>query len=101
MALDGRGLMKRSLEYEVSDTGGLVVEFDDDPSAKYEVAIRPDDADVGDGVVITLNRRACLSLARLFAQLAEHQGHVHIGYTEDVAGGPGVRIVVDETGRCS
>ena len=93
--------MKRSLEYEVSDTGGLLVDFDNDPSAKYEVALRPHDAELGDGVVITLNRKACLSLARLFAQLADHQGHVHIGYTEEESGGPGVRIVVDEAGRCS
>jgi hypothetical protein len=37
---------------------------------------------------------ACLAFARLFAQLAEYHGHVHLGYDQDEPQGPGFRIEV-------
>jgi hypothetical protein len=87
--------MKRHLEYEVLEEG-LLVDFENDSSARYQVVLQPQEAQTGDGVIITLNRNGCLALARLFAQLSDKGGHVHIGYTDDEPQGPGVRIVVDD-----
>lgn len=73
----------------------------DDPKARYEFELRPDETEMEDGVVLTANRSACLALAKIFGQLAFcdlPQGHsVRIGWDETDA--VGVRFVLDETGR--
>jgi hypothetical protein len=90
----------RQLTYELPDDGrSLIVDFDDCDDARYEVALRPDEHDTGDGIVLSANRQACLAFARLFAQLAERGGHVHLGYSDEEPPGPGLRIVVNDTGR--
>lgn len=93
--------MKRILEFELGPPGSILVDMDNDPDARFEVSIHTEDADDGDGIVLVANRPACLAFARLFAQLAEQGGHVHLGYSDEEPQGPGVRIVVDDTGRQS
>jgi hypothetical protein len=86
--------MERTLKYERPDDGGLFIDFDNVPNARYELTLHPENADAGDGIVLTATPEACLAFARLFAQLAEYEGHVHLGYTHEEPQGPGIRIVV-------
>jgi len=85
--------MKKTIEFEILDDG-IVIDFDNDPSAKYTITVHPEDHADGDGIVLLLNRAACVAFARLFAQLAERDSHVHLGYDQSEPQGPGFRIEV-------
>jgi hypothetical protein len=73
----------------------MEVPFDNNSGEKYSLDISVDDIDTGDGVVLTLNKKACESFAQLFGQLAasEDGAHIHIGYDESEPQGPGFRLV--------
>ncbi len=91
--------VQKQLTYELADDArSIIVDFDDNPDARYAVDIRPD---ADDEVVITANPEACRAFARLFAQLAERGGHVHLGLSHVVPQGPGLRITVSESGSRS
>ncbi len=81
----------------------LVIPFDNpDSCARYEIDVHVEDIDSGDGVVLAVNREACLALAQLFQQLGNQEEdniHVHLGYTEEVPQGPGWRVVLTNSGR--
>ncbi len=81
----------------------LVIPFDNpDTGARYEIDVRVNDLDSGDGVVLAVNREACLAFSQLLQQLAnqeEDAAHLHLGYTEEVPQGPGWRIVLTGNGR--
>ena len=72
---------------------------------RYEFEIFPEDAEaLRDGVVLALDRAACLSFAEVFRTLAEggypDGYHVHRGWTEECnPGGVGVRIQLSDDGR--
>ena len=89
--------MKHSLEYDVLENGALRVGFDNPTGGSYRIDLLPDQAESGDGVVLYLDPAACLSFAKLFAQLAKQGGHVHVGYDETEPQGPGMRITVTDT----
>jgi len=69
--------------------------FDNNSGERYLVSVEVDQIESGDGVVITLNKRACESFAAIFQALsiADDGTHIHIGYDETEPQGPGVRIV--------
>ena len=94
---DGRDAV---LRFDTS-AGEVTVDFDGDDGGRYEVEIRPDEPMMEDGVIIAADRAACLSLARIFGQLAladVADGEVvRIGWDE--ADAVGFRIVLDESGR--
>ena len=75
-----------------------IVEDDD---AKYEFEVRPDEAEMDDGVILTANRAACLALSKILGQMAlgdvDEGFSIRIGWDETDA--VGVRIVLDESGR--
>ena len=81
----------------------MQIPFDDQKSnAKYEIDLRPDQADTGDGIILAANREGLLALAETFRRLAdsaEADNHLHLGYTEEVPQGPGFRITLNSTGR--
>ena len=81
----------------------LTIPFDQpDSQACYEIDINPQAIENGDGVVLAVNREACLALSCIFQQLAtmqEESFHLHLGYTEQNPQGPGWRIVVNQNGR--
>ena len=76
----------------------MYIPFDNNTGEKYEIRICQDDIATGDGVVLVLNKKACLAFSELFATLASesNNGHVHLGYDQDEPQGPGVRIEVFE-----
>ena len=81
-------------------TSSITVDFENDAAARYEILLRPDDTETGDGVVLIASPRACTAFARLFEQLGEERtSHVHLGYTEEEPQGPGFRIAVEASGR--
>ena len=75
----------------------------DDGVGRYEFEVYPDQIELGDAVVLALDREACRSFASIFQQLAEGdypEGyHLHLGWNEQVAFAPGLRLVLTETGR--
>ena len=63
--------MERQLTYHLAeDDGSILIDFDNDADARYQFQVRPKDYDTGDGIILSVNTRACIALARLFAQLA-------------------------------
>lgn len=70
--------------------------FDENSGETYSLQINANEIDAGDGVILTLNRKACESFAMLFSQLAlaSEGEHVHLGYDETEPQGPGIRIVL-------
>lgn len=87
--------MQKQLTYVLADDGrSIVVDFDNNRDARYAVEIVPD---ADDEVVITANRDACRAFARLFAQLADRGGHVHLGLSHVEPQGPGLRITVSDS----
>ncbi|MCB9833198.1 MAG: hypothetical protein H6807_12055 [Planctomycetes bacterium] len=68
---------------------------------RYEFEVRPDQLEMEDGIVLTLNREACLEFARIFGQLAlgrAPEGYaLRLGWDETDA--VGFRVVLDESGR--
>lgn len=76
----------------------MEIPFDNSSGEKYAFEIFEELADEGDGIVLTLNKKACLGFSKLFAELAEqnNETHIHIGYDEDEPQGPGVRIILKD-----
>ena len=74
------------------------IPFDNNSGEKYSIVVSVDDIESGDGIVISLNRKACESFAKLFLQMAttEDGTHVHLGYDESEPQGPGVRLELRE-----
>jgi hypothetical protein len=80
----------------------LTVPFDQPNfTGRYEFVLDPSRAENGDGVLLYADQEALLAFATLFQQLAAPHAptHVHLGYTEQEPQGPGVRIILCETGR--
>ena len=76
----------------------MEIPFDNNSGEKYAFDISIEDIDSGDGIVLNLNRAACLSFAKLFTDLAGAQSntHIHLGYDESEPQGPGIRVVLNE-----
>lgn len=74
------------------------IPFDNNSGELYKIEIAISEIESGDGVVLTLNRKACESFAKLFFTLAQEEncGHIHLGYDESEPQGPGLRIVVSD-----
>lgn len=93
-------MIKKNLAYENSTVGGIYESIND--ATKYEIDFFPADAELGDGIVLALNKAACLEFAKIFAQLATNETltstHLHFGYTNEVPQGPGFRIELTQSG---
>jgi len=77
----------------------MEIPFDNNIGEKYSIKICTDEIDTGDGVQLTLNKKACLSFSKLFATLAEYpedDSHIHLGYDESEPQGPGFRITLNK-----
>ena len=76
----------------------MYIPFDNNSGEKYTIEINVSEIETGDGVVLTLNRKACESFSELFTSLAkmEDADHIHLGYDESEPQGPGLRITVSE-----
>ena len=93
-------MSKISLTVDIPPDGSICVPFDNEPDAKYEIEVFPDDIDLGDGVVLALNRQACIAFAKLFVQLSEQsEMHLHLGWDNEAPQGPGIRIVRNDNGK--
>ena len=84
------------------NTEAREVELDlDRDELRYEFEVRDDQLEMEDGIVLTLNREACLEFARIFGQLA--LGRIPEGYALrlgwDETDAEGFRVVLDESGR--
>jgi hypothetical protein len=93
--------MKKKIEFEVSASESIItVPFDNPPAGKYTVTLSPETAEDGDGVILELDRKACISFAKLFGQLAygpyDGHYHLHLGYSSENPPGPGLRIVLND-----
>lgn len=77
----------------------MYIPFDDNSGEQYEIHAIKEDMDSGDGIVLTLNRKACEAFEQVFAQLKNEPNgaHIHLGYDQDEPQGPGFKIVVQET----
>lgn len=73
----------------------MKIPFDNNSGEKYSLEIDSKNIETGDGVILTVNRKACESFAKLFTDLAnsESETHIHLGYDEECPQGPGFRIV--------
>ncbi len=76
----------------------MEIPFDKNSGEKYLLNIIPNDIEIGDGVVLTLNKKACEAFARLFGELAKQKSgtHIHLGYDESEPQGPGFRLVLSD-----
>ncbi|MHC4517296.1 MAG: hypothetical protein ACYTAS_01795 [Planctomycetota bacterium] len=79
--------MRRTLEFEtLDDASSFLDPFDNPPAGQYRIELFPDAAEDSDKVVLIVDREACRSFAKIFAQLAEgpyEQGHhLHVGPDE-------------------
>jgi hypothetical protein len=76
----------------------MKIPFDNNSGEIYKLEIAVSEIENGDGVVLTLNRKACESFAALFLAMASEKSceHVHLGYNESQPQGPGFRIIVSE-----
>jgi hypothetical protein len=94
--------MKKIVEFEICDGDNeITVPFDNPPAGKYTLTLSPETAENGDGIILELDRKACISFAELFGQLAcgKYDGHyhLHLGYSsENPIGPPGLRIVLND-----
>ena len=48
----------------------MEIPFDNNSGEKYVLDVVPSDIDTGDGVVLTVNKKACEAFAQLFSQMA-------------------------------
>lgn len=73
----------------------MEIPFDNNTGEKYFLEIVPCDIETGDGVILTVNQKACEAFAQLFSQLAKEPNgtHIHLGYVESAPQGPGFRLV--------
>lgn len=79
--------MRRTFEFEtLDDASSFLDPFDNPPAGHYRIELCPDVVEGRDRIVLTADRKACRSFAKIFAQLAEgpyEQGHhLHIGPDE-------------------
>ena len=76
----------------------MKIPFDNNSGEKYTLDIVATDIETGDGVVLTLNKKACEAFVQIFLELAvsEDGTHVHLGYDETEPQGPGFRLVLSE-----
>lgn len=76
----------------------MKIPFDNNSGEIYTLEIAVSEIESGDGVVLTLNRKACESFAALFLAMASAESceHVHLGYNESQPQGLGLRIIVSE-----
>lgn len=76
----------------------MKIPFDHNSAEKYSLDIIASDIETGDGVVFTLNKKACEAFAKIFLELAESEDgtHLHLGYDETEPQGPGFRLVLSE-----
>ena len=72
------------------------IPFDFGNAGKYRIELYPQDAELGDGIVLCADRAGFLALAEVFRELAAQPDdtHVHLGYTDDAQPGPGWRLVL-------
>ena len=86
--------MSKTLTYTIEDNGPNCIVYE------TEVGQRATVANEGGVPVIYLNRRACVFLSKLFAQLGEGNMldgfHLHLGQDLDPEGEEAVRIVLHE-----
>jgi len=78
------------------EKSSMEIPFDNNSGEQYNLEIVVSEIESGDGVILTLNKKACESFAKLFQSLANETGleHIHLGYSESEPQGPGFRIVV-------
>jgi hypothetical protein len=93
--------MIHSLEFEtLDDSSSFLDPFDNPPAGHYDIDLIPDAAEDRDRIVLTADREACRSFAKIFAQLAEgpyEQGHhLHIGPDEKDHYRSYMRVVRDD-----
>ena len=89
--------MEKEIRITINDSEeSIMVPFDNPPAGKYEIEVDTDNIENGDGVILKLDKDACLSFAKIFGSLAlgsKKSGyHVHLGYDEKTPEGPGFRI---------
>jgi len=78
----------------------LEIPFDNNTGEKYVLEILENEIESGDGVVLKLNKRACIAFSEIFKQLANSEStetHIHIGYDEEEPQGPGFRIELSDS----
>lgn len=76
----------------------MEIPFDNNSGEKYNLEVHENELDSGDGVVLKVNRKSCLALAKIFNDLAEksEKTHIHLGYDHEEPQGPGFRIELTE-----
>ncbi|HCK0611273.1 hypothetical protein KW517_21960 [Vibrio fluvialis] len=76
----------------------MEIPFDNNSGEKYAIDVVPSDIEVGDGIFLTLNKKACEAFAKLFSELAKGPDgtHIHLGYDESEPQGPGFRLVIND-----
>ncbi|RYY01746.1 MAG: hypothetical protein EOO53_16100 [Gammaproteobacteria bacterium] len=74
----------------------MKIPFDNNTGEFYKLDIITADIENGDGIVLTLNSKACESFSKLFSDLAKEENcaHIHLGYSDSEPQGPGLRIVL-------
>lgn len=74
------------------------IPFDNNEGEKYTFEIIETQIETGDGIILTLNRKACLAYADFFKSLAKQENgcHIHLGYDQDEPQGPGFRVVLQD-----
>jgi len=93
--------MKKIIEFEICDDANSIrVPFDNPPAGKFAITLSPETAEDGDGIILELDRKACISFAELFGQLAHGKygghKHLHLGYSSENPIGPGFRIELND-----
>lgn len=93
--------MIHSFEFETLDDASIFLDpFDNPPAGHYRIDLIPDAAEDRDKIVLTADREACRSFAKIFAQLAEglyeRDHHLHIGPDEKDHYRAYMRIVLDD-----
>jgi hypothetical protein len=74
----------------------MQIPFDNGHPGKYKIEIFPDEAELGDGVILNADSAGFLALAEVFRQMADAPigTHLHLGYTDGTQPGPGWRLVL-------
>ena len=77
----------------------MYIPFDSNTGETYSFEIIQEAIDTGDGIVLKLNKKACLAFAELFTTLANESecSHVRLGYDQNEHQGPGFRIEIIDT----
>jgi len=79
--------MMRTFEFEtLDDARSFLDPFDNPPAGHYRIDLMLEAAEDEDKIILTADRQACRSFAKIFAELAEgpYEGghHLHIGPDE-------------------